>query len=138
MSRQIGVDASTMLARCPAGATWESVAGAVAAAGLAVVGLAAPLAGTVGEAVDSGELSHRTVAGVSFTTPRGEHVDAAGRTGKDVTGYDLAGLILGSGGRLGRLESVTLRLEPRGAATPVPPARGPWRGDAGIDVSAAV
>ena len=138
MASGVRVDTATMLVHCPADTTWDDVAAALTPASLAVVGAAAPRAATVGESVSSGELAHRTVAGVSFTTAAGGTVEAGGRTGKDVTGFDLAGLALGSGDRLGTLRTVSLRLEPRGARTPAAPGAGPWRGDAGIDLDAAL
>nr|MDQ2961382.1 hypothetical protein [Candidatus Dormibacteraeota bacterium] len=105
--------------------------------GLAITGLG-PLRGDrVGESVGAGEVSHRTVVGVDLLTGAGELISAGGRTLKDVVGYDLAGLALGSGDRLGLIVGVTLRLEPRAARTAALAGPGPWRGDAGIDVADA-
>lgn len=137
MASNIRVDAATMLVHCPADTTWTALVAAIDRDALAVVALGTPRATTVGEAVGSGELSRRSVAGVSFVTRHGLHIEAGGRTGKDVTGFDLAGLALGSGDRLGTLAAVSLRLEPRAARTGALPGPGPWRGDAGVDIEAA-
>ena len=51
----------------------------------------------MGESVALGEIAHRTLAGVVLLTAGGELITAGGRTLKDVVGYDLAGLVLGSG-----------------------------------------
>jgi FAD/FMN-containing dehydrogenase len=81
-----------------------------------------------------GEVSHRALAGVDFMTPQGELISAGGRTLKDVVGYDLPGLVLGSGEQLGLILAVTLRLEPMAARSAAEAGPGPWRGDAGIDL----
>jgi glycolate oxidase FAD binding subunit len=52
------------------------------------------------------------VLGLSFIAPSGRRVVAGGRTVKNVQGYDLTRPFVGSFGRLGQAESVTLRLRP--------------------------
>ncbi len=52
------------------------------------------------------------VLGVTFTAPSGRRVVAGGRTVKNVQGYDLTRPFVGSFGRLGQAETVTLRLRP--------------------------
>jgi glycolate oxidase FAD binding subunit len=52
------------------------------------------------------------VLGLSFVAPNGKRVVAGGRTVKNVQGYDLTRPFVGSFGRLGVAESVTLRLRP--------------------------
>jgi hypothetical protein len=102
-----------------------------------VTGLPSLRSERCGTSVALGEISHRTLAGVDLLTPRGELISAGGRTLKDVVGYDLAGLALGSGDRLGLIVSVTLRLEPLAAGTPPEPGPGPWRGDHDIALAVA-
>ena len=70
-------------------------------------------------------MPRRTLTGVEAVLPSGELVSAGGAVLKDVVGYDLAGLLLGSLGRLAVIVAVRLRLEPAGAATPVGAAAGP-------------
>ncbi len=65
-----------------------------------------PLAGRWGSARDA-------VLGVRFLTGAGERVEAGGRVVKNVAGYDLMKLLVGSLGSLGIMEQVTLRLLPR-------------------------
>lgn len=57
------------------------------------------------------------VIGMEVVTPTGEVIRVGGKTVKNVTGYDLTRLIVGSEGTLGIVTEATLRLIPR------PPAR---------------
>jgi glycolate oxidase FAD binding subunit len=52
------------------------------------------------------------VLGIRFVTPRGEIVGAGGKTVKNVSGYDVSKLMIGSQGSLGILCEMTLRLLP--------------------------
>ena len=52
------------------------------------------------------------VLGVRFVTPSGEIVGMGGKTVKNVSGYDMVKLMIGSGGSLGILCELTLRLLP--------------------------
>jgi FAD/FMN-containing dehydrogenase len=126
-----------LLLHAGAGCTWAAVREAAAARRFAISGLPSVRSDRVGESVALGEIAHRTLAGVALLTANGELISAGGRTLKDVVGYDLGGLALGSGDRLGLFVAVTLRLEPSAARTTAQPGLGPWRGDAGIDVAAA-
>ncbi len=56
---------------------------------------------------------------VRFVTAQGRLVKAGGPTVKNVTGYDLPRLLVGSFGTLGVLAQVTLRCRPRPAAASV-------------------
>jgi glycolate oxidase len=102
-----------------------------------VSGLPSLRSDTAGQSTALGEIAHRTLAGVDLLTSAGELISAGGRTLKDVVGYDLGGLVLGSGDKLGLILAVTLRLEPAAARTPAEAGLGAWRGDAGIDLVAA-
>lgn len=57
------------------------------------------------------------VLGLQVVTPEGHIIRTGGRTVKNVTGYDLTKLIVGSEGTLGIITEATLRLIPRPAAT---------------------
>jgi FAD/FMN-containing dehydrogenase len=133
----IRIEAAALLLHAGAGSTWAAVRKKAAAKKLAVSGLPPTRSDHVGESTALGELARRSVAGVDLLTGAGELISAGGRTLKDVVGYDVAGLALGSGTRLGLVMGVTLRLEPAAAGTPAQPGAGPWRGDGGLDVAAA-
>ena len=64
-----------------------------------------------GRAVKYGVTGHY-VLGLEVVLPTGEIVRLGGRRGKDVTGYDLIHLMVGSGGALGIFTQITLRLLP--------------------------
>jgi FAD/FMN-containing dehydrogenase len=133
----VHVDASGLLLHAGGASSWVAIREAAAARRLAVTGLPSLRSERCGTSVALGEISHRALAGVDLLTPRGELISAGGRTLKDVVGYDLAGLALGSGDRLGLIVSVTLRLEPLAARTPAEPGPGPWRGDHEIALAVA-
>jgi glycolate oxidase len=133
----IRLDAPALLLRAGAWSTWTAIREAAGARRLAVVGLGALRSERAGQSVALGEITHRALAGVDILTAHGELISAGGRTLKDVVGYDLTGLVLGSGDRLGMIVAVTLRLEPVATRSPVDAGPGPWRGDAGLDVAAA-
>lgn len=57
------------------------------------------------------------VLGLQVVTPEGHIIRTGGRTVKNVTGYDLTKLIVGSEGTLGIITEATLRLIPRPPAT---------------------
>ncbi|RYL95274.1 FAD-binding protein [Sporolactobacillus sp. THM7-4] len=57
------------------------------------------------------------VIGLKVVTPQGEIIHTGGRTVKNVTGYDLTKLIVGSEGTLGVITEATLRLIPRPPAS---------------------
>jgi len=52
------------------------------------------------------------VLGLEVVTPTGEIIRTGGRTSKNVTGFDLTGLICGSEGMLGIITEATLKLLP--------------------------
>ncbi len=131
------LDPAALLLHTGAAAPWVTVREAASARRLSVSGLPAVRSDTVGEFVGRGELAHRTVAGVVLLTAGGQLISAGGRTLKDVVGYDLAGLVLGSGTRLGLVLAVTLRLDPAAAGVPPQPGAGEWQGNDVVDLSAA-
>ena len=116
----VEVRAPALLARAGAGASVASVQRRVAAEGLAVVGLGSgPLPATVGALVATGAVPRRSIAGVEGVLTTGELITFGGVL-KDVVGYDVPAVLLGSMGRLGIITEVTFRLEPATARTTTP------------------
>lgn len=81
----------------------------------------------------SGPLGHRfgtmrdLVIGVTAVLPDGTRASSGGKVVKNVAGYDLAKLLCGSRGRLGRVERLALRLHPMpAAARTVAVGAGEW------------
>ena len=64
-----------------------------------------------GKAVKYG-VTERYVTGLELVTPTGQIVQMGGKLVKDVTGYNLIGLMLGSEGTLGIFTKITLKLVP--------------------------
>jgi glycolate oxidase len=64
-----------------------------------------------GKAVKYG-VTGRYVTGLEMVTPTGEIVELGGKRIKDVTGYDLIHLMIGSEGTLGVFTKITLKLLP--------------------------
>jgi glycolate oxidase FAD binding subunit len=76
--------------------------------GVLAVGLSGP------RRLRYGPLRNRLLE-VHFVTADGRRIKGGGRTVKNVSGYDVARLLVGSFGTLGVIVQVTLRCEPRGA-----------------------
>lgn len=57
------------------------------------------------------------VMGLEVVTPEGDIIRTGGKTVKNVTGYDLTALIVGSEGTLGIITEATLRLHPKPQST---------------------
>ena len=117
----VGIDRFTpdeMTVECGAGTTMEELDGALAAAGQTV---AIPPTGTVGGALAVGHSSVRrlgygpvrdTLLQAHYVSAAGEIVKAGGPTVKNVSGFDLCRLLVGSCGTLGFLGDVILRTRP--------------------------
>ncbi|HVS42356.1 MAG TPA: FAD-binding oxidoreductase [Candidatus Dormibacteraeota bacterium] len=122
------VDEGAMVVRAGAGATLDSLRAAVDAARMALVGIpGGPTSTHAGSLVARGGVTRRALTGIEAVLPDGQVVRAGGRVLKDVTGYDLAGMLIGSMGRLALITEVVFRLEPvdaRGAAPDPPAAAG--------------
>jgi glycolate oxidase len=115
----IAVDASRAVARAEAGASLERLREALAAAGVSVPGLPDhPRSVHVGSLIARGELPRRSVTGIGAVLPGGHAVLLGSAVLKDVVGYDLVSVLLGSAGRLAAVVAVHLRLSPAGAAPP--------------------
>lgn len=113
------VQADEMTVRCGAGTPVEELDAALAAFGQSVA--IAP-SGTVGGALAVGHSGIRrlgygpirdTLLQAEFVNARGEIVKAGGPTVKNVSGFDLCRLLVGSRGTLGFLGEVILRTRPR-------------------------
>ncbi len=87
-----------------------------------------PMRATVGGAVAANlsgprRLGHSTfrdyVIGISFVTDEGVEVKGGGRVVKNVAGYDLMKLMIGSLGTLGVITQLTLKVKPKPEATAV-------------------
>ena len=126
LDRISGVElhAPALTLRAGAGAGTAAVRQRAAAAGLALVGVGeGPLTASVGALVARGLVSRRSLTGVEAVLATGETI-AFGGVLKDVVGYDIPSLLLGTMGRLAVLLTATFRLEPAGARTVSPPAPG--------------
>ena len=126
----IEVAAGGLTARAGAGATVAHLRDAVAKQQLGVVGLGAQTGSAhVGTLVARGDVARRALAGVEAVLSTGEPVKAGGAMLKDVVGYDLLSVMLGSAGRLALIAAVTFRLEPAAAKTPTakPPGAVAWQ-----------
>jgi glycolate oxidase subunit GlcD len=79
------------------------------------------------------------VLGLRFVSPQGKHLKAGGRVIKNVAGYDLCRLLVGSQGSLGFITELTFKLMPRPEMTRAIEAKGSLeqveRAAAGILVS---
>lgn len=120
----VAVDAANLTLRSGAGARADRLRTEAAAHHLDVVGLPPAISPTAGSLVARGTVPRRSVTGVEAVLATGERISAGGGVLKDVVGYDLAGALLGSMGRLAILLEVTFRLEPAGARTPAGAASG--------------
>ncbi|MGA7758258.1 MAG: FAD-binding protein [Ilumatobacteraceae bacterium] len=113
------IQAAEMTVRCGAGTPVAELDRALAEYGQCV---AIPDFGTVGGALAVGRSDLRrlawgpvrdTVLQVKYVSSRGEVVKAGGPTVKNVSGFDLCRLLVGSYGTLGFLAEVILRTRPR-------------------------
>jgi glycolate oxidase len=117
--------AAQLTLRAEAGATITAVRKEAERARLAVVGLTPGVKSEhVGGLIARGEVPRRALCGIEAVLSSGERVTLGAAVLKDVVGYDLPALLLGSMGRLAIVAAVTFRLEPEGARTPVAPAPG--------------
>lgn len=113
------VQAEEMTVRCGAGTPVEELDTALAAFGQSV---AIPPSGTVGGALAVGRSGIRrlgygpirdSLLQARFVDARGRVVTAGGPTVKNVSGFDLCRLLVGSRGTLGFIGDVILRTRPR-------------------------
>ena len=127
------VQAAEMTMRCGAATTMGAVDAALAEFGQCV---AIPDFGTIGGALAIGQSSVRrlgwgpvrdTVLQARYVSAAGAVVKAGGPTVKNVSGFDLCRLLVGSRGTLGFLADVILRTRPRPIAEQwFTSERDPW------------
>ncbi len=112
----VEVEADRLVARAGAGASLGLLRAAVDRAGLTLAAAVddMPADTRVGKLVGRGLLSRRALTGIEAVLPNGGRVGAGGAVLKDVAGYDLAALLLGSEGRLALVTAAYFRLQPRG------------------------
>jgi FAD/FMN-containing dehydrogenase len=116
----LSVDASNGVARAEAGVTIAALAATLADAGVTVPGLvSAPDSDHVGALIARGGVPRRSLTGIEAVLPGGDQIQFGGAVLKDVVGYDIASLLLGSAGRLAAIIAVHLRLIPSAAAVEV-------------------
>jgi glycolate oxidase len=110
----IRIDVGATVVRAEAGANVGELVTVASASGMRPVGAgwSRPVAGHVGSLVARGGVPRRALCGIEAVLASGEAVRAGGGVLKDVTGYDLAGVLLGSRGRLAVITAVHLRLIP--------------------------
>jgi len=120
MNRLIEVDRENMLAVVEAGMVTNDFAKAVEGQGLFFAGYPMSLqtcviGGNIAENAGGGKavkygVTGRYVLGLTLVTPLGEIVELGGKLAKDVTGYDLKSLVVGSEGTLGIVTRAIIRL----------------------------
>ena len=116
----VQVDASNGVVRAEAGVTLTALTAALADAGMAVPGLSTdPGSDHVGALIARGGVPRRSLTGIEAALPGGDLVQLGGAVLKDVVGYDIASVLLGSRGRLAAIVAVHLRLIPAAAAVEV-------------------
>jgi glycolate oxidase len=132
----IRIDAPNGIARAEAGAGLDELSRCLAAGRLAVAGLdggsraviagreGRPAPAHLGSLVAMGGLPRRSLCGVEAALPGGDLVRVGAAVLKDVVGYDVVSLLLGSAGRLAAIIAVHLRLVPAGAGVETAPAAG--------------
>jgi glycolate oxidase FAD binding subunit len=125
------VDESEGVARFPAGAKLAEIearlAGSIWQLPLDPPGAAGTLGGALASAALGPRFGHPrdSVLGLHVALASGELVKCGGRVVKNVTGYDLAKLFVGSGGALGVITAAWLRLRPRPERSELLIARAP-------------
>jgi glycolate oxidase len=120
MNRLIEVDRDNMAAVVEAGMVTNDFALAVQDQGLFFAGYPMSLqtcviGGNIAENAGGGKavkygVTGRYVLGLTLVTPSGEIVELGGKLAKDVSGYDLKSLIVGSEGTLGIVTRAVIRL----------------------------
>lgn len=120
MNRLLELDVDNMVAVVEAGMVTNEFATAVQERGLFFAGYPMSLetcyiGGNIAENAGGGKavkygVTGRYVAGIELVTPTGEVVELGGKASKDVSGYDLKQLVVGSEGTLGIVTKATIRL----------------------------
>jgi glycolate oxidase len=129
MNRILEIDRENLVAVVEPGVVTNDINDAVEAYGLFYAGYPMSVelcfvGGNVAENAGGGRaikygVTGRYVLGLEVVLPTGEIVQLGGKRVKDVTGYDLLRLMVGSEGTLGVFTKITLRLLPRPTARAV-------------------
>ncbi len=127
MNDVVEIDRENMMVVVEPGVVTNDINDAIRAEGLFYAGYPMSLetcyiGGNVAENAGGGKavkygVTGRYVTGLELVTPTGEIVRLGGKRIKDVTGYDLIRLLIGSEGTLGIFTKITLRLAPLPKAT---------------------
>jgi len=122
MNRILEIDRDNMMAVVEPGVVTNEINNAIREYGLFYAGYPMSLetcfiGGNVAENAGGGKavkygVTGRYVTGLEMVTPTGEIVQLGGKLVKDVTGYNLIGLMVGSEGTLGVFTKITLKLMP--------------------------
>jgi len=122
MNRIIEIDYGNMTAVVEPGLITNEINTATEGSGLFYAGypmsvLSCSIGGNIAENAGGGKaikygVTDRYVLGLELVTPTGEIVQLGGKLIKDVTGYNLKQLIVGSEGTLGIVTKITLKLSP--------------------------
>ncbi|MDR1971173.1 MAG: FAD-binding protein [Treponema sp.] len=120
MNRLLELDKANMVAVVEAGIVTNDLANAVQAEGLFFAGYPMSLqtcviGGNIAENAGGGKavkygVTGRYIIGLELVTPQGEIVQLGGKLVKDVTGYDLKSLVIGSEGTLGIVTKAVVKL----------------------------
>jgi glycolate oxidase len=123
MNRILEIDADNMVVVVEPGAVTNDIDAAVKEYGLFFAGYPMSLescfiGGNVAENAGGGKavkygVTGRYVLGLQIVTPEGEIAEFGGKLVKNVTGYDMIALIVGSEGTLGIVTRIILKLIPR-------------------------
>ena len=123
MNRVIEIDPGNMMITVEAGLVTNQINAVLEEYGLFYAGYPMSLetcyiGGNVAENAGGGKaikygVTNRYVHGLEVVLPTGEIIQLGGKRVKDVTGYDLLRLMVGSEGTLGVFTKVTLKLLPR-------------------------
>jgi glycolate oxidase len=129
MNRILEIDRANMVVVVEPGVVTNAINAAVQEYGLFYAGYPMSvemcfIGGNVAENAGGGRaikygVTNRYVMGLEVVLPTGEIVQMGGKRVKDVTGYDLIHLLVGSEGTLGIFTKITLRLMPEPAARAV-------------------
>ncbi len=129
MNRILEIDRENMVAVVEPGVVTNDINDAIEEHGLFYAGYPMSVelcfvGGNVAENAGGGRaikygVTGRYVVGLEVVLPTGEIVELGGKRVKDVTGYDLIHLMVGSEGTLGVFTKITLRLLPRPTARAV-------------------
>jgi len=123
MNRILEIDVENMVAVAEPGVVTNDLDAAAKEHGLFFPGYPMSLqscfiSGNVAENAGGGKavkygVTGRYIIGLEMVTPQGEIAEMGGKLLKNVTGYDLIGLMVGSEGTLGLFTKVLVRLVPR-------------------------